>query len=307
MRWCRFGSRFVFSLVVGSVDRFDRLERLFRSLDAQIYREFEVLLVDQNVDDRLVPLIEAYQARFSIIHLRSPKGLSLARNRGIGEATGAFVAFPDDDCWYRPETLSIVLGKFTSHPAAAGVTGRTFDASNAPSLSPSGDGETAITRDNYLSCGNSNTIFVRRELLDEIGGFDERLGVGAKTPFQSGEEADLLLRAIAAGRQLLYFPDVIVHHDQVDKEITFAHATRAAKYGRGFGALLRKHDYRPSYMLYRIARPLASAALALFRGDRATAYYKWSWLTGIAEGYRTWRKVSAGLPSSTADAVPGKL
>ena len=180
----------MFSLVVCTVDRFDRLERLFQSLRAQTCRDFEVVLVDQNPDDRLVPVIENYRSSFPINHLRSPKGLSLARNRGLAVSGGAYVGFPDDDCWYRPETLADVASKFRRHGELCVVTGRTVDASDKPSLSPSGNLEVDVDRKNYLSCGNSNSIFVTRQLLDVIGGFDERLGVGAVTPFQSGEEAE---------------------------------------------------------------------------------------------------------------------
>jgi glycosyltransferase involved in cell wall biosynthesis len=294
-------SDLLFSLVVCSVDRYDCIERLFKSLDEQACRNFEVILVDQNTDDRLVPFVENYGRRFPILHIRSPKGLSLARNRGIAAATGELIAFPDDDCWYRPETIRIVTDRFATYADLDVITGRTFDAENQPSLSASGESETDITRDNYLACGNSNSIFVRRTTLAEIGGFDERLGVGAKTPFQSGEEADLLLRALASGKRLRYFPDIIVHHDQVDKHVTLALAARAAKYGRGFGALLRKHDYGFVYLLYRLARPLASTALAVLKADWPMARYKWAWLTGIAQGYRRWTSVSRGLPSSTAN------
>ena len=290
----------MFSLIVCSVDRFDRLERLFQSLARQTFRNFEVILVDQNPDDRLAPLVGAFRNSFPIHHARSPKGLSLARNRGIALAGRTYVAFPDDDCWYRAETLAQVLAKFQADPELSVVTGRTFDADGKPSLSPSLDAETTVTRRNYLSCGNSNSIFVTRALLVEIGGFDERLGVGAATPFQSGEEADLLLRAIAARRKLVYFPDIVVHHDQVDQDVTASHALRAAKYGRGFGALMRKHRFGTLYALYRLARPMASALIALLRGDRATLNYKWSWLSGIARGYWTWDRVSSGLPFSTA-------
>ena len=290
----------LFSLVVCSVDRHDRIDRLFRSLESQSCRDFEVILVDQNADDRLVPFVKLYSAHFAILHIRSPRGLSLARNRGIAVAKGDLVAFPDDDCWYRPETLAIVAGKFAQNPALGVVTGRTFDADNQPSLSPSGETESAITRTNYLACGNSNSIFIRHPLIAEIGGFDERLGVGAATPFQSGEEADLLLRAMNAGAGLRYFPDIVAHHDQVDKDVTFAHAARAAKYGRGFGALLRKHDYGIAYFLYRLARPAASAARAVLARDWPSANYKWAWLLGIAEGYLSWGRISAGLPFSTA-------
>lgn len=293
----------MFSLVVCTVDRFDRLERLFQSLRAQTCRDFEVVLVDQNPDDRLVPVIENYRSSFPINHLRSPKGLSLARNRGLAVSGGAYVGFPDDDCWYRPETLADVASKFRRHGKLCVVTGRTVDASDKPSLSPSGNLEVDVDRKNYLSCGNSNSIFVTRQLLDVIGGFDERLGVGAVTPFQSGEEADLLLRAVAAGKSARYFPDIVVHHDQVDDVVTSSHATRAAKYGRGFGALMRKHRFDQAYVFYRILRPFLSALVALLRGDAMTAKYKWAWLKGIAIGYWTWDSVSSRLPFSTTDVA----
>lgn len=290
----------VFSLVVCSVDRHDRIDRLFKSLETQTCRDFEVVLVDQNADDRLVPFVDKYSASYPIVHLRSPKGLSLARNRGIVAAKGDLVAFPDDDCWYRPETILDVTDRFSKNPTLDVITGRTFDAEDQPSLSPSGEAVTDITRENYLACGNSNSIFVRRTMLADVGGFDERLGVGAKTPFQSGEEADLLLRALASGKRLRYFPDLIVHHDQVDALVTYDHSVRSAKYGRGFGALMRKHDFGFFYLLYRLARPLASAARAALKRDWPQARYKWAWLAGIAIGYRSWVSVSANLPSSTA-------
>jgi glycosyltransferase involved in cell wall biosynthesis len=302
----------LFSLLVCSVERDDHIDRLFRSLAVQTYKAFEVVLVDQNVDDRLGVYVDRYSAQFPLRRIRSPRGLSLARNRGIVAARGEFLAFPDDDCWYRRDTLEQVVRKFATDPALSAVTGRTLDADDQPSLSPSADEELAIDRSNFLVCGNSNSIFVRRELIDDIGGFDERLGVGAQTPFQSGEEADLLLRSVAAGKRLRYFPDVIVHHDQVDRDLTMAHAERGGRYGRGFGALLRKHGYGKGYLAYRLFRPFASACLAALRLDRPTFAYKWAWMTGIASGYRTWDSVSSDLPFSTAAeleeiATPGRV
>ncbi|MDQ0458165.1 glycosyltransferase family 2 protein [Rhizobium paknamense] len=280
----------MFSLIVCSVDRSDALARLFRSLASQTLRDFEVVLVDQNADDRLAPLVAQHAADFPIRHVRSPRGLSRARNAGIAVAERPLIAFPDDDCWYRHETLANAKALFSTDDSLDIVTGRTLDAQGQPSVSPSGDRRTTITRQNYLACGNSNGIFVKAALLARIGGFDEKLGVGAQTPFQSGEEADLLLRAIESGARLAYVPDLIVHHDQVVATDNPRRIERAAKYGAGFGALLRKHGFPGTHIAYRLLRPLAGAALALARRDLGEVRYKIAWARGIWRGYRDWPK-----------------
>ncbi|MBB4955439.1 GT2 family glycosyltransferase [Agrobacterium vitis] len=245
--------------------------------------------MDQNEDDRLVSLVETFGADFPIRHLRSARGLSKARNVGMAAAKGDIIAFPDDDCWYRPDTIATVHAVFGRDPALQAATGRTLDAEGHVSVSPTGLAPCAITRDNFLSCGNSNGIFIKANLLKSIGNFDEKLGVGAQTPFQSGEEADLLLRAAASGAKLIYYPEVIVHHDQVVASDNPKRIERAAKYGAGFGAVLRKHDFPLTYLGWRIIRPFLGACLALAQLNRAEARYKWAWLCGIWRGYWGWK------------------
>lgn len=290
----------MFSLIVCTVDRNAHLKRLFMSLQQQAFRQFEVILVDQNEDDRLVSLVETFSADFTIRHVRSPRGLSRARNVGIAAAKTELIAFPDDDCWYTPDTLSTVHALFANDPALQIATGRTLDAQGAPSVSPTGVSQCTITRDNFLACGNSNGIFVRASLLQAIGNFDEKLGVGAQTPYQSGEEADLLLRAIAFGAKLIYFPHITVHHDQVVGQDNPKRIERAAKYGAGFGALLRKHHFSLVYFGWRILRPLVGAGLALVRLNLNEARYKWAWLSGIWRGYWAWKTENAAPLSEAA-------
>lgn len=278
----------MFSLIVCTIDRFDQLERLFRSLAGQQHRDFEVVVVDQNADDRLRALIGSFSSSFPIRHIRSPKGLSRARNNGMAVAEGEYLCFPDDDCWYEADTLAKVEALFAAHPDLAIVTGRTLDAEGIPSVSPTGETRLALTRWNYLKCGNSNGIFVRRAALSDIGGFDEDLGVGSESPFQSGEEADFLLRALATGKGAMFFPELIVHHDQVTSEYGPRQVERARKYGRGFGALMRKHAFPFYYVGYRLFRPVAGWLAALARFNLDAARYKRAWLTGILEGYAAW-------------------
>ena len=90
-----------FDLVVATVDRVAELERLLASLDAQTHHGFRVLLVDQNPDDRLAPIVGRPRS-FELVRLRSERGLSRARNAALDRIQADLVAFPDDDCSYEP-------------------------------------------------------------------------------------------------------------------------------------------------------------------------------------------------------------
>ena len=88
-----------FDLVVATVDREREMDRLLTSLDAQSHRGFRVVLVDQNRDDRLERVVAAHPA-LEVVHVRSERGLSRARNAALEHVTADVVAFPDDDCVY---------------------------------------------------------------------------------------------------------------------------------------------------------------------------------------------------------------
>jgi glycosyltransferase involved in cell wall biosynthesis len=276
------------SLITCTLGRKDKLLRLLNSLQQQDSRQFQLILVDQNPPGFLDAELDPFKNLFSITHVRTAKGLSLGRNQGLRQAQGDLVAFPDDDCWYRPNTLAQVIGLFQAHGDLDFITGRTFDASNHPSLSPTLAVAARIGRDNYLVCGNSNSIFARTAALRRIGGFDERLGVGAATPFQSGEESDIVLSAIAADMRLAYFPELIVHHDQVDISNAAAYVERAEKYGAGYGAILRKHHFGSAYVCFRVLRSMARSLLYFTQLQWTEANYKRSWARGIWFGYWHW-------------------
>lgn len=97
-----------FSLIVCTLGRFDDIDVLFASFIKQKYKHFEVILVDQNEDGYLTPILNKYEGAFPLTHVKSPKGLSIARNNGMKYVTGDIVCFPDDDCYYSEDTLEIV-------------------------------------------------------------------------------------------------------------------------------------------------------------------------------------------------------
>lgn len=270
------------SLILCTVGRTAPLGRLLESLARQTRHDFEVILVDQNPPGALDPILAAYAGKLKISHLTSPRGLSRARNVGLAEARGALICFPDDDCWYPDGLIADITARFARNPDIDLIMGRTVDASGKDSLGNFLTETVAIDRQNVWFCGNSNTIFLRADLARKIGPFNEELGVGASTPFKSGEETDYVLRGLSLGALAWFQSDLIVHHDQVGAG---ASLERARAYAPGFGRVLRLH-YGAGYFLWRIMRMFARATLSLLALDFATTRDKLEWMRGTIKGYR---------------------
>jgi GT2 family glycosyltransferase len=242
-----------FDLVVATVGRTDELERFLESLDAQTHRDFRVLVVDQNHDGRVAPLLDGQAVR-----IRSPLGLSRARNAALAHLAADVVAFPDDDCIYPPDLLERVAVRIEH---LDGVVGR----------EPWWRTEAAVlTRNNLWNRAISFTIFLKRDVVERVGQFDETLGL----PGSSGEEIDYLIRALDAGARIDYDPAIVVEHPRKDADV-------AARDGQSVGYLLRKHRYGPGTVARMLARPAGGIVL-----DPRRAGFHAATLRGRIRGYR---------------------
>ena len=273
-----------FDLVVATVDRVTELERLLASLAAQTYDAFRVLLVDQNEDDRLDPIL-LEKRPFAVERLRSERGLSRARNVALGSVRADLVAFPDDDCVLAPGLLEQVAGRFASDPTLDGLTGRAIDEAGHSSRSWSRDAA-RLTRANLWNRAISFTIFLRAPLAARVGSFDEELGLGAATPWASGEEIEYLVRALEAGARIDYDPAIVVTHPdkRASPETLRSLGNRD---GASVGYILRKHGYPKRLVGTMFIRPIGGAFLALARRDPAQASFHLSTLRGRLLGYRS--------------------
>jgi glycosyltransferase involved in cell wall biosynthesis len=249
----------MFSLIVATYGRAEVLAPLVASLGIQAYRSFEVIVADQNSDDRVLPVIEPLRAGGQLgAHLRLPEpNLSAARNAGLAVARGQYVVFPDDDCWYEPDTLAEAAACLEASPELDGLAARWAESPLEPGdLAPGPISPNAIR---MFRGGNvaSITLILQRDAVLSVGGFDERIGVGRW--YGSGEETDLVLAMIARGYHIAHAPNVIVHHAVADglRRDTRFHQERAR--ARGTGALYAKHRL-PAWV---IARGLFAPLLAL--------------------------------------------
>jgi glycosyltransferase involved in cell wall biosynthesis len=272
----------VVSLIVATVNRVLELDRLLTSLDGQIYKEFEVIIVDQNQDERLAPLFERHPG-LVIKHLRSQRGISRARNVGLGAAKGEIVAIPDDDCWYPQQLLSEVTAWFASHHEFGILNGVMRSAENnlvGPKWPATARN---CTRADVWRCAISCAIFMRRSVCDAVGGFNESIGIGAASNYQSGEETDYVLHALERGFQMWYEPSLTVHHlplhsiDRVRKT--------SYRFALGAGYVLRVHDYPIHLVAGLVMRSFGGAAVSLFSGEIARAHAYLLRGTGQLVGY----------------------
>lgn len=273
-----------FSMVLATVGRTEELERFLASLREQTYGDFELVVVDQNPDDRLSPILGAYGNGFSILHVRTAsRGLSRARNLGLKYASGDVLAFPDDDCRYPRDLLARVARIFVERPALDCLTGRSVDEEGSTSSGRFAAEAGPVGKLGVWGRGISYTIFARARSVRGMR-FDESLGAGAGTAWGSGEETDYLLKLLGRGGRLYYDPDLLVVHPSFVPPYDARARRKAYAYGCGMGYLLRRHDYPLRARAMRLVRPLGGVVLSAASLRGAKAGYHWSIFRGRLRG-----------------------
>jgi glycosyltransferase involved in cell wall biosynthesis len=274
------------SLIVATRWRSTEVRRLLDSLVAQTFKAFDVIVVDQNEDERLAPMLQEYSKKLTIRHVRSAKsGHSAGSNVGLKICRGDVVGFPDDDCWYAPDLLRRVVVMFETHPEWNGITG--CEAPTETDFRSDRFDQVAglVTRKNIWRRHISFSTFYRTADLDGFF-FDERLGIGAGTIWGSGEETDFLLRFIMRGRSVQYEPSLIVFHPDWGKgPYTLAAITKARRYGMGMGRLLQAYGFSAAFTLRCLYRPLLGGVCTFMIGRPRKAVYHWSIFVGRAAGW----------------------
>lgn len=166
------------------------------SVLAQTYSDYELVVIDNGSTDDTAQRLEPYRDRIRIIRQEN-RGRAGARNRALAAAEGEFVAFLDSDDSWLPDKLERQLSVLDANPRVALVHGhveviddggRTLAGETARHRALwSAAHRTPVTYAGYANecrCFTS-TIVVRRHALEELGGYDEEVGL---------EDLDLYLR-----------------------------------------------------------------------------------------------------------------
>ena len=223
-------------------------------------------------------------------HLPVPgRGRSRALNGALPQARGSWIVMTDDDCEPAPAWAREMAAAIARVPTRTIVVGRVVAGPRAP-----GRGEPPAILDlpePLTVAGRVDrdwiypNVAVPRALFDEIGFFDERLGIG--TPIPGGEDNDLGYRLLRAGWTIVYRPEPVVSH--AAWRTTAERAALKHAYGVGQGAFYAKHLAKgDGFVAWRFvkdgARAARAAAGALLRGRPSEAGGPFRYGTGLIVG-----------------------
>lgn len=248
------------SVVIPTRNRKNVLERLLRSLERQTLAkdQFEVIVVDDGSSDGTPAEVEAFagQSPLQVRCVANPeRGTGAARNYGVTQARGGIVAFMDDDVTLREDCIANALAHFDNEPIAAVEAQLLIEGTQRPLLKSS-----------FAQGFITNAIFYRRQVLLEIGGFDDAF-FDRRSGMFFRDDLDLGFRLLEAGHTAIQPADVVAWHPFIypDLRSCFAHARRYMM----DPLLYRKHPARFRSLLERkrigplsFGRPMHYACMA---------------------------------------------
>jgi glycosyltransferase involved in cell wall biosynthesis len=267
------------SVILPSRNRSRRLGVALRTALGQHDVTLEVVVVDDGSTDDTAAVASAVgDPRVRYVRRDDPGGVSVARNVGIGEARGRWIAFLDDDDVWAPTKLSrqvaamVAQGRTWSYAGDVLVDADLRIVAGSPPPPPE-EVVRGIERHNSVPAGASNVV-VGSDLLAQVGAFDPTLTIG--------EDWDLWIRLARSGSPgWVRSPLVAISQ----------HGSNAS---RDADAMLAQLDV--------IARRYG------LRVDRAR-HYRWAAWLALLEGQRGrairyyLRAVGAGDPRSLARAA----
>ena len=169
------------SAIITTHNRVDLLKRAISHVLDQTYSNIELIVVDDASTDDTQEYCEAQEFKYIRIDKSESKGGNHARNLGIENSHGEYIAFCDDDDYWLPTKIEKQLQLIQKTDCKFVYSGRTAEIYNKDKttlrdLIPDGNYKGDISRKILWEIPFiTATLFVERKLLVEIGGFDESL------------------------------------------------------------------------------------------------------------------------------------
>jgi glycosyltransferase involved in cell wall biosynthesis len=225
------------SVIIPTCNRAGLLPTAIGSVLAQSYSNFEVVVVDDASDDPVDNIVNAFgDGRIRCIQHERRRGAAAARNTGIRNSDGEFIAFLDDDDEWRRDKLarqlsvlshsdSAIGGVYTGYEVIERDTGRILSR-----MLPEHRGNLSSELLGGNCVGPSSSMLLRRTCFDSVGMFDESLSA-----FQ---EYDLWIR-LSSDYQFDYVSECLFNYNVHSKRIW----TNPDAIHKALGLLLTKYGH----------------------------------------------------------------
>ncbi len=169
------------SVIIPTYNRAQTLLKALATVAQQTFADYEIIIVDDGgTDDTEDRVKDRYGERIAYIKKQQNAGLSAARNTGIREARGIYIALLDDDDEWLPEKLALQI-KLIQHDATIGLVycGSLHvnkDGEIINQLKPHKRGQifNDLLEENYIY-GSASAVLIRKNVLEKVGYFDENL------------------------------------------------------------------------------------------------------------------------------------
>lgn len=200
------------------------LPAAIRSVLDQIYRSFEIIVVDDGSEDGSGDVSRSFPE--VLYHRQDKRGDTVARNAGVELSHGQFIAFLDADDLWTPNKLSLQVAFHLKNPNVGySLTGEKIFLE--PNTEQPKWLKTEILMNPHPSYAPS-ALMVCKDVFDRVGGFD--------TSYEIASDADWLLRAKDAGISSGRLPETLLLKRIHGDNLTYQQATIRKELMKSFKA-----------------------------------------------------------------------
>jgi glycosyltransferase involved in cell wall biosynthesis len=276
------------SVIVTCFDLGHTLEEALRSVDAQTFRDLEVLIVDDGSTDpaTLAVLARIDPARARVLRTAN-RGLPAARNHGARHAAGEYLCCLDADDRLHPEWLAKAVATLDGDPGLAFVSHwlRTF-GDEEWEWTPTDCGLPALLDVNTVN----GAALVRRAVWEEVGGQDETLREGC-------EDWDFWIGLVERGHGGAILPEVLFYYRR--RADSMSRALTGERHLQLYAQLIERH---PETFARHLPALWARRQRDLGRCRRDLDALDDEWEGWLAARLDDRRSEARALPSRPADA-----
>jgi len=173
----------------------------------QTYPHVELVVVDDGSTDRSKDILRSYGERIVLIEQEN-QGPYPARNLGIKNSKGKFIAFLDADDYWREDGLERLYASLTASDADLAYCGWQNIGEGAPGgqpyVPPKYEAEDIVSLFLKSCPWPIHAALIRREVIEAVGGFSER--------YFSSMDYDLWLRICALTKNMILVPDILAFY-----------------------------------------------------------------------------------------------
>ena len=232
------------SIIIPAYNAESTIKCTIRSVHKQTYRDYELIIIDDGSTDRTVEIVrEIADDRLKLFSYKNA-GLPTARNRGIQQATGEYIAFLDaDDLWTR-DKLEKQVAVLETNPEVGVVYSQTYCIDSQSNFlyycNPvcfAGDVLKELFLTNFLH--NGSNPLIRQQAIATVGKFDSSLN--------SSEDWDYYLR-LAALYPFAVVPKYQVLYRQTENNMS-SNVARVKQ--ASYTVLERAYQKHPQLQRYR--------------------------------------------------------